>query len=179
MQKYGIDWQPTPYEHLWKGSEADVYNYENIFELWEIINTPDNQLFVGCLYDPSSNQSPEEQGFLSIADPWHFLYLAMDLKPTDIVEIFHVGAHNNFSGDTPAQCQQIMKKLFERYPYRVYFADSAGFKVQFINQISMNDARWIAENCVIGDEIYPTCEEENWSEAPCILEENGLQIWFD
>ncbi|MFN0199687.1 MAG: hypothetical protein ACKVT0_23275 [Planctomycetaceae bacterium] len=163
MKLYGLTWDDDAIDGVHFGQRFKRgEGYNKIFSIWDKYELGTDQILVG--FEP---------------DREHCFCLARGLEPYQIAERFRLGTHNQMTDKLAKRCARNFKRLYKRYPYRVYFADQAGMKVKFLDPITIEDADWIEKNVYNSDEIYNLREDENWRPAPHFVREQGLQVWFD
>ena len=119
------------------------------------------------------------------------LFAIADADPIRLMAVFDVGNHNDFTGDTPARARRYMAALSTTDPFVPYFADPAGFKVRFIDQVSAARARDIAaavlefapDAVALGEALTPVEEAGDIdildALGQVICKRQRLELWWD
>jgi hypothetical protein len=77
-----------------------------------------------------------------------------------------------------AKIERALERIYDRFPYRVYFLDPKGMKAQFTVRPSVANARWVAR---IFHRICPEAEQAIATEdlETEIAKNSELRLWWD
>jgi hypothetical protein len=72
----------------------------------------------------------------------------------------------------------VLRRIFERHPFRIYFADHAGLKARFLNSVPPKEAAWISKQIEAID-LDASDAVEPLSMQDFIVKRQTLRLWWD